>query len=122
VGGGEEKGKKRTSRAGEAARRGAKIVVLPETAVTGYLSQDLKENWHVKGLPLDDSFTGKDPAGFAETVPGPSTRHFAALAKELRIYLTIPLLEVVRPAGGQGAPPYFNTVCLASPEAKLAAH
>ncbi len=30
----------------EAAKNGAKIIVLPETAITGYLSQDLKVNWH----------------------------------------------------------------------------
>src|SRR2546423_1698675 len=33
----------------EAAAAGAKIIVLPEAAVTGYLSQDLKTNWRLKG-------------------------------------------------------------------------
>jgi predicted amidohydrolase len=114
--------KKLTRLVTEAARNGAKIIVLPETAVTGYLSQDLKDNWHVKGKPLDESFRGNDPARFAETVPGPSTRHFAALAGKLGIYLTVPLLEVVRPANGKGAPRYFNTVCLVSSRGKLVAH
>src|SRR5262245_12199716 len=37
----------------EAATGGAKIIVLPETAITGYLSQDLRQNWHVRERPLD---------------------------------------------------------------------
>jgi len=100
----------------QAAAQGAKIIVLPETAITGYLSQDLRENWHVAGRPLDAEFKGRDPAPFAETVPGPSTDHFCALAKELKIYLTIPLLETTADAK------FFNTVCLASPTGELVAH
>jgi len=105
----------------EAAGNGAKIVVLPETAVTGYLSQDLSTNWHVAGKPLDRDFTGLDPAQYAEPVPGPSTDHFCALADKLHIYLTIPLLEVDHKEGPDN-PRYFNTVCLANPEGKLVAH
>jgi predicted amidohydrolase len=105
----------------QAAKSGAKIVVLPETAVTGYLSQDLKTNWHVAHKPIRPTYQGKDPAAFAETVPGPSTKNFAALAKELGIYLTIPLLEVERPADAAGAR-YFNTVCLAAPTGEVVAH
>lgn len=107
--------KKLTALVREAAGSGAKIVVLPETAVTGYLSQDLKTNWHVKGMPIEARFRGKDPKDSAEEVPGPSTRHFCALAKELGVYLTVPLLEVDF-AKGKGEPRYFNTVCLASPK------
>jgi predicted amidohydrolase len=105
----------------EAADNGAKIVVLPETAITGYLSQDLATNWHLEGRPLDESFTGKDPLPFAEPVPGLSTKHFCELAKRLNVYLTIPLLE----NGGldaEGKPKLFNTVCLASPKGELVAH
>lgn len=115
----------------EAAAAGAKIVVLPETAITGYVSQDLKVNWHLPGRPIDPSFRGRHPLASAETVPGSSTEHFAALAKELRIYLTIPLLERVGgdsraadlPPQQQAEPvQFFNTVCLASPEGKIVAH
>jgi predicted amidohydrolase len=42
------------------------------------------------------------------------------LAKELKVYVTVPLLEVVKPE--KGAPRYFNTVCLMSPSGKLVAH
>lgn len=107
--------KKLTALVKEAAGNGAKFVVLPETAITGYLSQDLKTNWHVKGMPIDAKFAGKDPAGFAEPVPGPSTKHFCALAADLGIYLTIPLLE----ADGKR---FFNTVCLANPKGELVLH
>ncbi len=112
--------KKLTALTKEAAKAGAKFVVLPETAITGYLSQDLKTNWHVKGMPIETRFESKDPKGFAEPVPGPSTKHFCALAKELGIYLTIPLLEVDQPKGQE--PRYFNTVCLANPKGELVAH
>src|SRR3954449_1890425 len=54
--------KKLTALVEEAAKEGAKIVVLPETSITGYLSQDLKTNWHVKGMPIEPHFRGKDPA------------------------------------------------------------
>jgi predicted amidohydrolase len=113
--------KKLTALTKEAAKAGAKLVVLPETAITGYLSQDLKTNWHVKGMPIEARFKGKDPKDSAEEVPGPSTRHFCALAKELDIYLTIPLLEVDF-KNGKDVPRYFNTVCLANPKGELAAH
>ena len=54
-------------------------------------------------------------------MPGPSTKHFCALAKELGIYLTIPLLEV-DVTDGKDKPRYFNTVCLANPKGELVAH
>src|SRR5262245_34524350 len=76
-----------------AAAAGAKFVVLPETSISGYLSQDLTTNWHLPGWPVEQAFASKDPRPFAQRVPGPATDHFTALAKRLGIYLTIPLLE-----------------------------
>ena len=105
----------------EAAAKGAKIVVLPEAAITGYLSQELKTNWHIAGRPIESVFEGLDPAPFAESVPGPSTKHFCALAKELGIYLTIPLVEA-DVKDGPTKPLYYNTVCLANPRGELVAH
>jgi predicted amidohydrolase len=109
----------------EAASKGAKIVVLPEAAITGYLAQDLKTNCHVPGRPIVPAFWGKDPRGFAETVPGESSDHFAKLAQELGVYVTVPLVEVE--AGAEGKPlekdpKYYNTVCLAAPSGKIVAH
>ncbi len=110
--------KKLTALVERAAKGGAKIIVLPEACITGYLSQDLRTNWHVAGRPIDATYTGKDPAGFAEEVPGPSTKHFCALAKRLGVYITVPFVEVV----STKTPTYYNTVCLASPQGKIVAH
>ena len=114
----------------EAAANGAKIIVLPEAAITGYLSQDLRTNWRLNGWPIEDVFQGKDPLPFAETVPGPSTEHFAALGKKLGCYITVPLVEIDRtPIPGsadasrtRAMPRLFNTVCLVSPKGELVAH
>ncbi len=134
--------KKLTQLVTEAAGEGAKIIVLPEAAVTGYLSQDLKTNWRLAGWPIDREFKGKDPLPFAETVPGPSTKHFCALAKQLQVYITVPLVEKEEPAAANAvqekavpakaspekaapdtaAPRLFNTVCLVSPKGEIAAH
>ncbi len=120
--------KKLTALCEKAVGNGAKIIVLPEAAITGYLSQDLKTNWQLPGWPLDKAFpNGKDPQAFAEAVPGPSTDHFAALAKKLGVYITVPLVEVDTligpgPAKRTPIPKYYNTVCLVSPEGKLVAH
>lgn len=104
-----------------AASDGAKFVVLPETAISGYISQDLRINWHLPGKPIEKAFTGKNPLPFAQSVPGPATEHFCRLAKKLGIYLTIPLLEK---AAGETVdePKLFNTVCLAAPSGELVAH
>jgi predicted amidohydrolase len=114
--------KKLTALIEEAAKNGAKIIVLPETSVTGYLSQDLKTNWHLAGWPIEKGFVGKDPAPFAEPVPGPSTDHFCALAKRLGVYVTVPLLEFEPSLDSRRNPAFYNTVCLASPEGKIVAH
>ncbi|MCE9557055.1 MAG: carbon-nitrogen hydrolase family protein [Planctomycetes bacterium] len=113
--------KKLTALVRSAASSGAKIVVLPEVALTGYLSQDGKTNWHVAGRPLEKEYVGKDPAGYAETVPGPSTRHFCKLAKELDIYVTVPLVEVDFQEG-QDKPRYFNTACLVNRQGEMVLH
>ncbi len=112
-----------------AAANSAKFVVLPETAITGYVSQDLKTNWHLPGWPIEKSFASKDPLPFAQTVPGPATEHFCKLAKKLGIYLTIPLLEKApgetaekSPGKSHAEPQLFNTVCLAAPNGELVAH
>jgi predicted amidohydrolase len=121
--------KKLTALVTEAAGEGAKIIVLPEAAITGYLSQDLKTNWRLKGWPIEAEFHGKDPLPFAETVPGPSTSHFCELAKRLQVYITVPLIEKAptemtdrNSPGKASAPRLFNTVCLVSPKGEIVAH
>jgi len=105
----------------QAAKGGAKIIVLPEASITGYLSQNLKSNWRLNGWPIEPEYDGVDPSPFAEQVPGPSTRQFAALAKRLKVYVTVPFVEV-EPQKGNADPKYFNTVCLAAPNGEIVAH
>ena len=101
----------------QAAKNGAKIVVLPETAITGYMSQDIRTTWQVGSRKVSDGLRGISPENVAETVPGASTQAFSKLAKELGIYLTIPFLEH-EPESGK----FFNTVVLAGPDGKLLRH
>jgi len=109
--------KKLAALATAAAKRGARIVVLPETAVTGYMSADLKRTWQVGRRPTSAGLKGVDPQAAAETVPGPSTRFFGALADKLGIYLTVPLLEADRKTGR-----YYNTSVLLGPDGRILIH
>ncbi len=79
-----------------AASAGAKLVVFPECALTGYCFTSLEEAW-----PM------------AETIPGPSTQRLAAAARRLDCTAVVGLLErdgdrlfnaaaVVGPAGPVG--------------------
>jgi predicted amidohydrolase len=105
----------------EAAQKGAKIIVLPETAITGYLSQDLKTNWKLPDRIISISFPDSiDPTNYAETYPGTSTDYFSALAKQLGVYITVPFLEIDRST--HSYPSFYNTVCLASPKGTIVAH
>lgn len=46
-----------------AAGTGAKFIVLPETSVSGYLSQDIKTNWRLPGKQMDMIYNfEKNPA------------------------------------------------------------
>jgi len=101
----------------EAAKRGAKIVVLPETAITGYTSHDLRRTWQVGQQPVTEGLQGVSPKDVAEEVPGESTRVFGALAKELGIYLTVPFLEV-DPKQNK----YYNTIGLVGPDGRILLH
>jgi predicted amidohydrolase len=101
----------------EAARNGAKIIVLPETAITSYMSHDIATTWQVGKRPLSAGLQGISPKAAAETVPGESTQAFAALAKELGIYLTVPVVEY-----DAKQDKYFNTLVLADPEGRIALH
>ncbi len=95
----------------QAAKRGAKIVVLPECAVHGYFDplEDLK--WTRSTEPDAHELPASD---VAEHVPGTSTRYFGDLARTLGIYLTVPLVESDRGV-------YFNSVVLMGPDGKIAA-
>jgi len=101
----------------EAAQNGAELIVLPETAITGYMSVDLKTTWQLAGWDVTKGLRGISPKTAAEEVDGPSTQTFSRLAGELGVYLTIPFLEF-DPGSGK----YFNTIVLADPEGKALLH
>jgi predicted amidohydrolase len=122
----------------EAAKKGTKIAVLPEACINGYVSQDMKTNWRIKGRPIEKQFINElDLDGFGETVPGKATDHFCNLSKKLKMYIAIPIIEVEteqeqkeRESKKEAyssyfkniGPKYYNTLCLSSPEGKLVGH
>jgi predicted amidohydrolase len=103
----------------EAAKNGAKIVVLPETAITGYMSHDIRLTWQSGSRKVSPGLQGVGPNAFAESVPGDSTNEFGRLAHELGIYLTVPFVEV---EFGVKEKKFFNTVVLVDPAGKIALH
>jgi predicted amidohydrolase len=96
----------------QAAGQKAQIVVLPECAVPGYMNPALDLKWSRNAKEEDGELPVESAA---ETVPGPSSRRFGALAQELSIYLALPLLEA---AGAK----YFNSLLLFDPSGVLVAH
>ncbi|MBI5394759.1 MAG: carbon-nitrogen hydrolase [Verrucomicrobia bacterium] len=89
--------KKAAARIAEAARRGARIICLPELFRSQYFCQS--ENYaHFK---------------LAEPVPGPATAALARLAKKLRVVLVAPLFE--RRAPGV----YHNTAAILDANGRL---
>ena len=60
----------------EAATQGAKLVIFPEAALTGYCYSSLEE-----AIPV------------AETIPGPITEEITSLCKELNTYVIVGLIE-----------------------------
>ncbi len=86
-----------------AAEAGAKIVVMPETAINGYASQDLSTTWYVKGYPRDKTpdgkyFGQKDPTHLAFEVGDSGPLHkdlapFAEQSTKLGVYIVATFLE-----------------------------
>jgi len=118
----------------KAAEQGAKIMVLPEAAITGYASQDLKTIWRVSTRTLRRDFTGgTNPFDVAQTVspPGSIVTHFSALAKKLKVYISIPFVEKDKFESTPETTSYFkddsgwayyNALCLVNPDGELIAH
>ncbi len=93
----------------KAASMGARIIVLPECAIQGYLDPETWTSWSATG-------PGKrDVQRIAEAIPGPITDLFAHLANELKIYLCIGMIEASSNA-------FFNSQVLLSPTGSIAAH
>lgn len=83
----------------KAADQNAKIVVMPETAITGYASQDLSKIWQVLGYPDCQGFEGVDPTDYALEVDVPAKplpshlQEFADQATNRGIYIVATFLE-----------------------------
>lgn len=96
-----------------AARRGARIICLPELYRTLYFPQAPQA----------------DKAALAETIPGESTEVFAALARELSVTIIVPIYERARPGtgalkstvkGAHGAKPrYYNSAIVFDERGRL---
>jgi predicted amidohydrolase len=99
----------------EAGEAGARVVVLPETAIQGYMTADGSMKWCTPDFPSDEEETSLE--GYAETVPGSSTKAFATLARELAIYVLVPLVEHETSTNR-----YFNSAVLVGPSGEVAAH
>jgi predicted amidohydrolase len=81
-----------------AAERGARLVVFPECALTGYGYESLDEAWP-----------------HAEPLPGPTTDAFAADCRELGVYALFGLLE-------RDGDRLFNACALVGPQGFLAGY
>lgn len=75
-----------------AAGKGAKLVVFPECALSGYMYASRSEAWPC-----------------TETVPGPATEAIAALCSELKVFMVAGLLE-------KDGTKCYNTAVLVGPE------
>jgi predicted amidohydrolase len=97
----------------EAVAGGAKIVVMPECAVHGYMDPGTDVRWTAThpGTNTDLLSLGKTP----EPVPGPSTEYFSKLAAKHRIYLCVALIE-------RDGEKFYNSQVLLSPAGKIVAH
>jgi N-carbamoylputrescine amidase len=93
----------------KAAEQGAKIVVMPECAVQGYLDPTTWTSWS----KTPDSDT--PVRSVAEPVPGPTTRLLARLADDLDIYLCAGLIEAESNV-------FFNAQVLFAPDGAIVAH
>jgi predicted amidohydrolase len=82
----------------EAAASGARLVVFPECAVTGYCFESREEAW-----PL------------AEPVPGPAVERLGRLARALGVHLVFGLIE-------RDGDRLFNALALVGPEGFIAGY
>jgi predicted amidohydrolase len=83
-----------------AQAHGARLVVFPECALTGYCFTSKEHAWQ-----------------YAETVPGPSTERLARECRELGVWAVVGLLET-RPSDGA----LFNAAALIGPDGVVATY
>jgi len=110
----------------EAAKNGARIIVMCEAAIPGYHSPDLLTPWR-DPVRRPDPKDGRSLAegDVAESVPGPSTEYFGKLAKDLEVRILATLIEVGEvPAGAEGKKrrDYYNAAVLLNPKGEIEKH
>lgn len=114
-----------------AAKKGAQIICLQELYRTIYFPQYQKAKSRSFAEPVLPALSGvegsraegirmtagrdrkRDPAAFAETIPGESTEAFQRLAREFRIVIIVPVFE--RSSEGQ----YYNAAVVIDEKGKL---
>ena len=102
----------------EAATHKAKIIVLSECAVQGYMDLEHDMSWAVDAVPADNELSIEKGA---ESINGPSIKYFSALAKKLKIYLCLAFAEkALDPKAKKNV--YYNSQVLIDPEGKVIAH
>ena len=79
-----------------AARAGAKLVVFPEAAITGYVFRSLEE-----AIPV------------AETIPGPATGVLEEACRRLKLHVAVGLLEK---DGARDGDRFYNASVLVGPD------
>ena len=108
----------------KAAGNGARIIVMPECALPGYMSVDHQTAWRDpvrRPNPKDGRSIVE--AGVADTVPGENTKRFGGLAKEMNVYVAVTLIEKVeKKVGDKATVDYFNTAVLMGPDGEIACH
>ncbi|MBM4153698.1 MAG: carbon-nitrogen hydrolase family protein [Lentisphaerae bacterium] len=93
----------------QAAADGARIVVTPECAVQGYMDATTLTGW------TSDTNSPRFVGRIAQPIPGPASRQFTELARELGVYVCVGLIE-----SSDGK--YFNSQVLLAPDGSVAAH
>ena len=101
----------------QAAEKGAKIIVVPETAIQGYMTHDIKCGWKREDWETTSGIRGVPVQSVAQPVPGPITEWFSKLAMELKVYITAPVLEKE-----EETERFFNSLCLVGPDGGLLLH
>ncbi|MCK5610663.1 hypothetical protein KAR91_52810 [Candidatus Pacearchaeota archaeon] len=105
----EKKIKKALKMINEAAKDGAKIIVLPELFSTEYIL------FHRRYAKEDPLIMNVDPGvlKYAETIPGPTIERIAELARKYRIYIISPIYEKAAPGV------YYNSAPVIDPQGNI---
>jgi len=100
-----------------AAAGGARIVVLPECALQGYMDPVGDVQWSKLDDGVEAPESERSVKEIAQRVPGPATREFGKLCRDLKIYLALPMIE----ADSKREQTYYNALVLLGPDGNIVA-